>query len=435
METIEISPEKLSGRLEIPPSKSVSHRAIISAGLAKGKSVIANVLLSKDMIATCQAMEALGAIITYQKELNHRYTLEIKGCDPLQLNTESIDCNESGSTLRFIIPIILLQSHRVVITGKGRLVTRPMDPYYDIFKEKSIYFEHLKDGQDLPLALEGKLKPGTYRLSGGVSSQFITGLLFALPLLSGNSVIELTTKLESKPYVDITLDVLRSFGIEIVNENDQRFYIQGNQAYSPCNYRVEGDFSQGAFWLVAGIIGESIECKDLNLTSNQGDKVIVDILKAMGGDIQTQSDTIVVKNSKTQGMIIDVSQCPDLVPILGVLGSLSKGTTTIINGERLRFKESDRLIATADVINILGGNATETPDGLIIQGVENFTGGRVTSHNDHRIAMAVAMASIRSEKKIILDGAEAVNKSYPHFWEDFERLGGEVIGINLGKQA
>lgn len=433
MRTIEINPQKLKGGLDIPPSKSVSHRAIISAGLAKGESKISNVLLSQDMIATCRAMEALGAMIEYQEESNHRYTLSIKGCDPLELNADSIDCNESGSTLRFIIPIALLQSQPVIITGKGRLVTRPLEPYYKIFKEKSIQFKQLKKEQDLPIALEGKLKPGTYTLDGDVSSQFITGLLFALPLLSGDSVIALTTPLESKPYIDITLDVLKSFGIEIVNENDCHFFIKGNQDYKSCDYRVEGDFSQGAFWLVAGIIGETIECRDLNRASSQGDKVIVDILKDMGGDIQEKTNTLVVNHSKTWGTIIDVSQCPDLVPILGVLGSLSNGTTTIINGERLRFKESDRLMATADVINTLGGNISETTDGLIIRGVDQFTGGSVQSHNDHRIAMAVAVASIRTEGKIRLDGAEAVNKSYPNFWEDFERLGGELIGINLGK--
>lgn len=433
MKTIEISPAKLRGSLEIPPSKSVSHRAIISAGLAKGRSVISNVLLSQDMIATCKAMEALGAVIAYQEESNQRYTLIIEGGEPLHLKTDAIECNESGSTLRFIIPLALLQPNRVIITGKGRLVTRPMEPYYKIFREKSIAFKHLTDGQDLPLALEGELKAGTYQINGGVSSQFITGLLFALPLLSGDSVIELTSPLESKPYIDITLDVLKSFGIAIVNEHDQCFYIKGNQAYSPCDYRVEGDFSQGAFWLVAGTIGEAIECRDLNPDSRQGDKVIVDIIKAMGGNIQAKADTLVVSHAITSGVTIDVSQCPDLVPILGVLGSLSKGTTTIINGERLRFKESDRLMAIADVINTLGGNVTETADGLIIQGVENFTGGSVTSHNDHRIAMAVAVASIRAEGKIILAGAEAVNKSYPHFWKDFERLGGEGVGIDLGK--
>lgn len=433
MKTIEISPGTLQGSLEIPPSKSVSHRAIISAGLAKGQSVISNVLMSQDMIATCKAMEALGANIAYREEGNHRYCLTIQGCDPLKLRTETIDCNESGSTLRFIIPLTLLQPERVVITGQGRLVSRPMAPYYQIFREKAIAFKHLTAGQDLPLALEGELQPGVYQIDGGISSQFITGLLFALPLLPGDSVIELTSPLESKPYLDITLDVLQTFGIEIVNEADQRLFIKGNQAYSPCDYRVEGDFSQGAFWLVAGTIGTAIKCRDLNPDSRQGDKVIVDIIRAMGGNIQADVETLTANHAQTRGVTIDVSQCPDLVPVLGVLASLSCGTTTIINGERLRYKESDRLMATADVLNALGGNATETPDGLIIQGVANFTGGNVTSHNDHRIAMAVAVASICAKRKIRLAGAEAVNKSYPHFWEDFERLGGEVRGIDLGK--
>ena len=433
MRTIEITPRLLTGSLEIPPSKSVSHRAIISAGLAKGESVISNVLMSHDMIATCDAMTALGAIISYQEEQNGRFTLTIKGCDPLALATETIPCNESGSTLRFIIPIVLLQPKRAVITGKGRLVTRPMKPYYDIFTEKAIQYEHLNKEQDLPLAVKGSLTPGTYKIDGGVSSQFITGLLFALPLLTGDSVIELTSKLESKPYIDITLDVLKHFGIEIINDNDQRFVIKGNQAYTPGDYRVEGDFSQGAFWLVAGTIGKMMACHDLNYASQQGDKVIVDILKEMGGDISVEADRLIVKKSQTQGTVIDVSQCPDLVPILGVVGSLSKGTTTIINGERLRFKESDRLMATADVLNKLGGNIEETADGLVIHGVSGFTGGHVESHNDHRIAMAVAIASICADGKIILDGAEAVNKSYPHFWEDFTAMGGEWVGLDMGK--
>ena len=430
---IEITPKLLTGSLEIPPSKSVSHRAIISAGLAKGESVISNVLMSEDMIATCDAMTALGASIAYQETQNGCFTLTISGCDPLAMKTDTIQCNESGSTLRFIIPIVLLQPKRVVITGKGRLVSRPMKPYYEIFAEKAIQYEHLQKDQDLPLAVEGALTPGSYQIDGGVSSQFITGLLFALPLLSGDSVIELTSKLESKPYIDITLDVLKQFGIEIVNDNDQRFVIKGNQAYIPSNCRVEGDFSQGAFWLVAGTIGEMMDCQDLNVASQQGDKVIVDILKEMGSDISVDDDKLIVRKAETAGTIIDVSQCPDLVPILGVLGSLSKGTTTIINGERLRFKESDRLMATADVLNKLGGNVEETADGLVIHGVSGFTGGRVESHNDHRIAMAVAIASMRATGKIILDGAEAVNKSYPHFWEDFTAMGGEWIGLDMGK--
>lgn len=433
MKTVEITPKKLSGTIEIPPSKSVSHRAIISAGLAKGVSKISNVLLSQDIIATCKAMEAIGADIRYTEEANHRYALTIQGCHEVRLKTNEINCNESGSTLRFIIPMLLLQNKEVIVTGEGRLVSRPMTPYYDLFKEKSIAFKHLIEGQDLPLAIEGQITPGTYKLDGSVSSQFITGLLFALPLLAGDSVIEMTSDLESKPYIDITIEVLKSFGIAIINEEYHRFYIKGNQNYTPCDYRVEGDFSQGAFWLVGGIMGEAIHCEDLNLASQQGDKVIVEIIKAMGGNLDIQPKDIRAKNTKTRGMIIDVSQCPDLVPILGVLGSLSQGTTQIINGERLRFKESDRLMATADVLNTLGGKVTETPDGLIIEGVEKLTGGNVKSHNDHRIAMAVAMASIASQGKIILEGAEAVNKSYPHFWEDFEKMGGEVIGINLGK--
>jgi 3-phosphoshikimate 1-carboxyvinyltransferase len=433
MKNIEITPKKLKGTLEIPPSKSVSHRAIISAGLAKGESIISNVLLSEDMWATCKAVEAFGGIIRYEEEKNHRYTLRIKGTDEVKLRTDEVECNESGSTLRFIIPILLLQDQPVTVKGKGRLVTRPMTPYYDIFKEKKINYQHLINGQDLPLLLKGKLLPGNYALKGSVSSQFITGLLFALPLLVEDSVIEITTPLESKPYIDITIEMLKNFGVSIINDDYHCFYIKGNQQYQSCDYRVDGDFSQAAFWLVAGSIGEEIHCLDLDLNSKQGDQVIVDLIKKMGGKIKIQPNEITIMNKKTHGIEIDVSQCPDLVPILGVLGSLSSGTTRIINGERLRYKESDRIMATADVLNILGAKITETKDGLIIQGINNFSGGMVKSHNDHRIAMAVAMASIASDGKIILEDAQVVKKSYPHFWEDFKTMGGEIHGVNMGK--
>ncbi|MGL4607861.1 MAG: 3-phosphoshikimate 1-carboxyvinyltransferase [Eubacteriaceae bacterium] len=433
MKTVEINPQKLQGTLDIPPSKSVSHRVIIAACLGNGKSIVSNVLLSQDIEATCNAMENLGAKINYSKENDHRYTLEIQGIDKIQLSNQEVECNESGSTLRFMIPILLLQNQKVIVKGKGRLVTRPMKPYYEIFKEKKIKFEHLIEFQDLPLALEGKLTPGSYKLDGSVSSQFITGLLFALPLLGGDSEIEILSTLESKPYVDITLKVMKDFGIDIINEEDRRFIIKGNQSYQPCNYRVEGDFSQGAFWLVAGTLGESLLCKDLDLRSKQGDKVIFDLINEMGGQLTIQDSGILTKPIQTKGITIDVSQCPDLVPILGVLGSLSSGRTEIVNGERLRFKESDRLMATAEVLNALGGKVEETKDGLIIEGVTGFTGGRVKSHNDHRIAMAVAIASLAANGKITLDGAEAVNKSYPHFWEDFKKMGGDVHGIDLGE--
>lgn len=433
MKILEIMPRLLNGKIEIPPSKSVSHRAIISAALAKGESKIQNVLMSQDMIATCKAMESLGALIDYQEEADHRFTLTIDGRATVTLKNNQIDCKESGSTLRFLIPLLLLQDQAVTITGQGRLVTRPLKPYYDIFDEKEISYKHLKNDCDLPLSLAGKLRPGRYQIDGNVSSQFITGLMFALPLLKGDSQICLNGPLESKPYIDITIDVLKDFGIAITIDNNQNYYIKGNQSYQTCDYRIEGDFSQAAFYLVAGTIGQKLLSKDIKLTSHQGDKVIVEIIKKMGGIIEQSDQGLLAKPAKTKGIVIDVSQCPDLLPVLGVLASMSQGESRMIKGQRLRFKESDRLKTTAALINQLGGKAIETADGLIIHGITKFRGGRVESDNDHRIAMAAAIASIASDSPVILEGADAVNKSYPHFWDDFKSLGGVTHELSLGQ--
>ncbi len=433
MKLVKITPHQLTGRIEVPPSKSVSHRAIIAAALARGTSLIKNVLLSEDMIATCQAVESLGAGISYHQEGDHRFSLRITGTGTIALKKNQVDCNESGSTLRFLIPLLLLQDQAVTITGKSGLASRPLKPYYTIFEQKGINYEHLEDGKNLPLLVQGKLQAGVYHLDGNVSSQFITGLMFALPLLAGDSQIQISGPLESKPYVDITLSVLKDFGIEISQEGQQKYRIKGNQSYRPRDYRVEGDFSQGAFWLVAGTIGQTITCLDLKLASCQGDKAILEIIKEMGGDISDQEGQLVAKPAKTRGTIIDVSQCPDLVPVLAVLASMSEGESRMIRGERLRFKESDRLATTADLINRLGGQARETPDGLIISGVEAFSANRVESYSDHRIAMAAAIASIRTDGPFVLGGAEAVNKSYPHFWQDFNGLGGDSDELSMGQ--
>lgn len=432
MKALKITPHQLTGSIQVPPSKSVSHRAIISAALAKGASTIKNVLLSEDMMATCQALESLGAAITYHKEGDHRFSLRIDGTGTISLKKDQIDCNESGSTLRFLIPLLLLQDQAVTITGKGGLASRPLKPYYLIFEQKGITYKQLEEGKNLPLVLDGQLGPGIYHLDGNVSSQFITGLMFALPLLAGDSQIWISGALESKPYIDITLAVLRDFGIEIKEEGQQKYKIKGNQSYRARDYRVEGDFSQGAFWLVAGTIGQEINCLDLKLQSCQGDKAILEIIKKMGGDISYEGGQVVARPAKTKGTTIDVSQCPDLVPILGVLASMSEGESRMIRGERLRFKESDRLATTADLINRLGGQARETPDGLVISGIEGFSGKPVESHSDHRIAMAAAIASIRTDGPFVLAGAEAVNKSYPHFWEDFKSLGGDSHELRMG---
>lgn len=426
MNFVKIYPNNLSGQIKIPPSKSLSHRAIICAGLSHGKCDIDNLIFSDDIKATLEGMRSFGVkvekIETDSKA--NTSTITINGEKELDLLNNNIDCKESGSTLRFLIPFAGLLKEKVTFTGRGKLVERPLDTYYRIFDEQNI--EYKNDNGKLPLEVKGVLKPGTFKVEGNISSQFITGLMFVLPLLKGDSKIVITTELESKGYVDLTLDILKQFNIEIENNNYKEFYIKGNQKYISRNYRVEGDFSQVAFWIVAGILGSSIKCKDLRTDSLQGDRAILEIVQRMGGDLQVNEDFITINESKTKGTVIDASQCPDIVPVLAVLGALSDGVTRIINAERLRIKESDRLKAIATELNKLGANVKELEDGLIIEGKEKLRGGTVDSWNDHRIAMALAIASIKCTEPLIITGSEAVRKSYPDFWKDFKSLGGKI---------
>lgn len=416
---IEIRPKRIGGTIEAVPSKSVSHRAIIAAGLADGHSRIGNVMLSDDIQATCDAMVSFGAGINRKGQI-----LDIISNGELKTPSHPIDCRESGSTLRFLTPFGGLVDEPVVYKGEPGLGKRPMRPYLDIFKNCGMRCES-SDG--LPLVVEGRLKPGRYRLRGDVSSQFITGLLFTLPQLESDSEIEITTPLESKSYVDLTMEILERFQVEIENEGDRRFKIKGNQVFRKATMDVEGDYSQAAFWIVAGLIGNGMRIHGLNPETRQGDRQIIDICRKMGGDLGFVDDVLVVNPSRTTGTLIDASQIPDLVPILTVLAALSEGRTEIINASRLRIKESDRLAAIATELNKLGAQVIERQDGLLIYGRERLKGGTVESWNDHRIAMSLAVASIRSEENVVIQQSEAIAKSYPQFFEDFGQLGGQLV--------
>ena len=424
---IKIKPGNLKGTIEIPPSKSYSHRAVIAAALAENgkKSKIDNLKFSVDITTTTDIMENWGAEIE-----RFESALEIIGNGgKVAPRDKYVQCNESGSTIRFLIPVGITRENELVFDGKGKLVDRPLDSYYRIFKEQGLKYE--TTGGKLPLTVNGKLKPGNYEIDGNISSQFITGLLYALPLLEGDSKLIINKNLESKGYVDLTLEILKLAGIEIVNNDYKSFDIKGNQTYKPFNYTVEGDYSQVAFWIVAGIISANrdneMKCLHVNKNSLQGDREIIEIVTRMGANLEIFDDYVIVKPSKTKGTVIDISQCPDIGPILTVLAALSEGETRIINGERLRIKESDRITSIKTELNKLGGNVAEEGDSLIIQGVDGFTGGvTVSAWNDHRIAMSLAVASTRCEEEIILEEAESVRKSYPHFWDDFVKMGGEI---------
>ncbi|MCC8069279.1 MAG: 3-phosphoshikimate 1-carboxyvinyltransferase [Ruminococcus sp.] len=409
---IKISPTKLSGTVAIPSSKSFAHREIICASLSKGTSVVGGVSFSKDIYATLSAMESLGARYTIQDD-----TITIKGISTPNVQA-TIDCYESGSTLRFIIPIVGALGVSATLKGQGRLPERPITPFIRELPKKGISFDY---NNTMPFSMNGKLKNGTFELEGDISSQFITGLLFALPLLDGNSKIVMTSPLQSKPYVDMTIQSMANFGVYIV-ETDYGYYVEGNQEYKPLNHKVEGDYSQAGFFYVANAIGNDIVLQNLLESSIQGDKKIVEVCEK---SCYNRID------NRLNAYTINATNIPDLVPILAVLGCFGDGTSKIIGAERLKIKESDRLVATADALNRIGGKVTPTNDGLIIEPIEHFIGGTVDGFGDHRIVMATAIASTRCMNDVIILGANAVEKSYPNFFRDFKNLGGKIDVINV----
>jgi 3-phosphoshikimate 1-carboxyvinyltransferase len=431
MKTLKIRRSKLDGIVKVPPSKSMSHRAIICAALGVGTSTIENIDYSDDINATIDAMIALGAAII--KEEDKVIVSGMYREDSIKSNVRVIDCNESGSTLRFIIPISLLFDGITKFVGKGNLGKRPLDTYFDIFKEQGIKYNYVEN--ELNMIVKGVLKSGEFTLPGNISSQFITGLLFSLPLLDGDSKIIITTDIESKGYIDLTLSCMKDFGIEIENNNYKEFIIKGNQRYISRNYRVEGDYSQAAFYLSADALGSNVVIDDLNIKSLQGDKEVIEILERMGAKFHVNENSInCTIDNELISTVIDASQCPDIIPVLSTVAALAKGRTEIINGGRLRIKECDRLKAIATELNKIGAKVEEKEDGLIIEGIDEFEGGvEVWSWKDHRIAMSLAIASTRCKEPIIIKDYDCVAKSYPNFFEDFKMLGGSVDEWDMGE--
>ncbi len=402
---IRIIPGRLSGDVKPPASKSVAHRLIIAAALAKGRSVIDNVYPSKDILATIDCMRQLGADITLDGD-----RAVIDGIvQPPEKTT--LDCGESGSTLRFLIPVACALGVETTFIGHGRLPERPITPYLEELPAHGVTFEY---NNTMPFTVKGRLTGGEFRIAGDISSQFITGLLLAFPLIGGESRVTLTSKLESKPYVDITRGCLEQFGCRTEVYGDG-FGVSGTELV-PCNCTVEGDYSQAAFFIAANALGSNVKIQGLNVNSFQGDKKIVEIC-----------DGIVYNDSSAlRAFTIDCSDIPDLVPILSVLGCFCEGTTRITNAARLRIKECDRLHAMAVSLNACGGKVTELDDGLVIEGVGELDGGIVPDFNDHRIPMAMAIAATRSREPITILGAQCVSKSYPDYFGVFSRLGGVV---------
>lgn len=422
MKKYTILPEKLSGRVTPPPSKSLAHRAILCAALAKGTSIINGISDSDDMKATLEAVISMGAII---KEKGQSI-VEINGEQTFSRNEMVIDCNESGSTLRFLIPLVLAKGAKAQFIGRGQLGTRPLDPYYPIFDQCGVRYENRSVGGNLDFTVEGQITGGNFVLPGNVSSQFITGLLFTLPLLENDSVLTITENMESQAYLDLTLDVLHSFGIVIRNENYKRFLIPGNQQFISQEYTVESDYSQAAFYLCAAALGNPLEVLNMNPKSRQGDKAVCKWLEELGYKVEENANGFTVVAENPAGTVISGAQCPDIIPELAIVCALTPGKSKIIESSRLRIKECDRLMATAAMIRKLGGKVSETEDGLEIEGVSSFTEGEIDSFGDHRIAMTAAVAATRASGPITLIDPMCVRKSYPNFWEDYQSLGGSA---------
>lgn len=414
---IKLFPSTLSGDIKIPPSKSLSHRALICASLSKGKSEITNIILSEDILTTINALKQLGAKfeITGDKVI-------VTGVKKPRYDNNPVFCNESGSTIRFLIPIFSLTNKEITFTGKESLINRPQTIYKKIFEHDQNKFKLF----DNKIMVKGSIKARSYFIDGNVSSQFFSGLMFALPLLKEDSYIYYNGTLESKSYIDLTIEMLELYGISI-DEIDNGYFIKGNQQYKATNYRVEGDYSQAAFFLVAGILKGTIKLDDLNHESKQGDYEIINIIKRMKGRIIFTENGFTTEQTQTNGTTINISDCPDLGPIVSLLGALSKGTTTITNISRLRLKESDRVESTVNTLKALGVTVKVEDNQIIIHGRQTLKGNiTLDSYNDHRIAMMISIAALRCDNPVILTSANAVNKSYPHFFEDYKSIGGKI---------
>lgn len=409
MPDVWIGPGRLKGSVTPPPSKSEAHRALIAASLCHSRHLVAGLPdpLSEDLQATEACLDALA------------------DARPL------LDCGESGTTLRLLLPVAGAMPSAgiapVTFTGRGRLPQRPLGEYRDILAAAGLTLTTAPDAF-LPLTLTGRLRPGLYQVPGNISSQYVSGLLFALPLLPGPSDIRLTTPLESAPYVAMTIGTLARFGIRI-DQTPEGYHVPAPQAYRPTAFTVDKDYSQAAFWLTAAFGGCDLAVTGLPDQTAQGDQAIVALLR------------LLADSAEGAALEIDVAQVPDLVPALAVAAALTPLVTRFVNAGRLRHKESDRLVTTQQALWAIGADIEVSGDGLLVHGAgksrrtDRLTGGTADSRGDHRIAMAVAIAALFTRDGVLLRHAEAVRKSYPNFFHEFIRLGGDIHELDLGEES
>ena len=422
----------LTGTVAIPASKSVAHRAYICAALSALTAAPTDIICSSDSIdiqATRNCLSTLGRALSGEA-----------------VPEPVLDCKESGSTLRFLLPLACVLTSKlrqaISFTGADYLAKRPLSP---LLEELRAHGADIRFSGSFPLVVSGGLTPGRYTLPGNISSQYISGLLLALPLLSGDSEIHITGTRESVSYIGLTLDMQRTFGIRIL-ETDYGYFVPGNQTYtSPGTLTIEADWSSAAFWLAAGAIGTTAPVlTGLSLNSAQGDRAVLRILESFGAKILQTDDGITIKKpTLLHDTVVDASDVPDLIPVLAVVAAHAEGKTEFINAGRLRIKESDRIVSTEELLQRLGVRTESTQDTLTVYGTASAVTPvsgcasdssdsvapdaepiAVRSFNDHRIAMSAAVAATVSERPLLLSQAEAVSKSYPTFYEHYKSLGG-----------
>ena len=407
-----VAPGARSGEVAAPASKSAAHRLLLCAGLAQGPSALTCRGLSRDIEATSACLRALGAGVTIDND-----RLSVTPIVPA--NGEALlPCGESGSTLRFLLPVVGALGRTVTFRMEGRLPERPHTALIEALTAHGMTI--VQEGDRLHCA--GRLTPGEYQLPGNVSSQFISGLLFALPLLPGESTLRVTGKIESAGYVAMTEEALARFGIDF-DKQAGLWRTPGRLTYrTPGEVAVEGDWSSAAFFLCMGAASkQGVRVRGLSADTRQGDRRVLDVLRSFGAVVEESDGAVLVRKGRLCGQVIDAADVPDLVPTLAALAAGAEGTTRIVNAARLRFKESDRLATTRAMLTALGGDVEETADGLVLRG-RALSGGEVDAAGDHRIAMAAAVAAAFCAAPVTVNGAESVAKSYPAFWSDLDAL-------------
>jgi len=415
----------LEGVVSAPPSKAYTHRMLIAASLSNGTSQISNPLVSDDTQATLEAVKALGA----ETEL-HENRWTIHGIEKLKTPDHPIDCRMSGSTLRFMIPVAALAPGHSTFLFGASFERRPVAPLLESLNELGVESAVQRNGSSV-MVYGGGIRGGKTSIRGDVSSQFISGLLFACPKAKEDTEIAVTTKLESKGYVEMTLEVLVKHGLEgAVNHDLSCLWIPSNQVYRPCDHTVPGDFSSAAFLLAAAAVTSSrVTVNRLEYQTAQGDRAILGVLEEMGASVKIGDDSVDFEGGQLVGVDIDAKDIPDLVPVCAVLACYAEGRSEIYNAKRLRYKESDRLDSISTELKKMGADIIVNEDGLTINGSCPLHGATVDPHNDHRIAMACAVAALGAEGETKIQNVECINKSYPQFFSDLRVLGANVVGM------